>query len=116
MGGRPPLGYDVKDRKLVVNETEGETVRHIFRRYAALQSVRLLKAELDAAGIVSKTRIASDGSRYGAKPIARGALYLMLQNRIYLGEIVHKDQSYPGEHQAILDEGLWEQVQSVLTT
>jgi DNA invertase Pin-like site-specific DNA recombinase len=116
MGGQPPLGYDVKDRKLVVNEAEAETVRHIFQRYAALQSVRLLKADLDAAGIVSKTRLGSDGSRYGAKPIARGALYLMLQNRIYRGEIVHKDQSYPGEHAAIVEESLWEQVQAILTT
>ena len=55
-------------------------------------------------GIVSKARKASDGSRYGGKPLARGALYLMLQNRIYRGEIVHKDKSYPGEHEAIVDE------------
>ena len=56
MGGLPPLGYDVKDRKLVVNETEAETVRHIFRRYLELRSVRALKDDLDAAGIVSKIR------------------------------------------------------------
>ena len=83
MGGQPSLGYDVKDKKLIVNKAEAETVRHIFRRYIELKSVRLLKADLDAAGIVSKTRTASDGSRYGQKPLARGALYLMLQNRIY---------------------------------
>ena len=66
MGGQPPLGYDVKDRKLVVNEHEAETVRHIFRRYLELKSVRLLKADLDAQGIVSKARTASDGSRTAA--------------------------------------------------
>ena len=98
MGGYPPLGYDVKDRKLVVNEAEAETVRYIFRRYQELRSVRLLKEHLDAAGIVSKRRTAPDGRPYGGKPIARGALYLMLQNRIYRGEITHKDQAYPGEH------------------
>ena len=92
MGGYPPLGYDVKDRKLVVNEAEAETVRYIFRRYQELRSVRLLKDHLDAAGIVSKRRTAPDGRPYGGKPIARGALYLMLQNRIYRGEIVHKDR------------------------
>ncbi len=100
MGGYPPLGYDVKDRKLVVNEAEAETVRYIFRRYQELRSVRLLKEHLDAAGIVSKHRTAPDGRPYGGKPIARGALYHMLQNRIYRGEIVHKDQAYPGEHDA----------------
>jgi site-specific DNA recombinase len=65
MGGYPPLGYDVKDRKLVVNEAEAEAVRSIFRRYQELGSVRLLKEHLDAAGIVSKHRTAPDGQTYG---------------------------------------------------
>jgi site-specific DNA recombinase len=115
MGGLPSLGYDVKDRKLIVNKTEAETVRHIFRRYLELKSVRELKEDLDGAGIVSKVRTASDGSRYGGQPLARGAIYLMLQNRIYRGEIVHKDKSYPGEHEAIIDETLWDNVQAILT-
>src|ERR1035437_7238065 len=103
MGGLPSLGFDVKDKRLVINEVEAKTVQHIFRRHTELKSVRLLKAELDAKGIVSKPRNASDGSRYGEKPLASVALYLMLQNRIYPGETVHKDQSYPGEHEAIVD-------------
>ena len=115
MGGQPSLGYDVKDRRLIVNNAEAETVRHIFRRYTELKSVRELKEDLDAAGIVSKVRTASDGSRYGGQPIARGALYLMLQNRIYRGEIVHKGKSYPGEHEAIVDEALWNNVQAILS-
>ena len=114
MGGQPSLGYDVKDRKLIVNTTEAETVRHIFRRYYELKSVRELKEDLDAASIVSKVRTASDGSRYGGQPLSRGALYLMLQNRIYRGEIVHKGKSYPGEHEAIVDEALWNNVQAIL--
>ena len=73
MGGYPPLGYDVKDRKLVVNEAEAETVRYIFRRYQELGSVRLLKEHLDAAGIVSKNRMAPDGRPYGGKPINSGS-------------------------------------------
>jgi DNA invertase Pin-like site-specific DNA recombinase len=116
MGGMPPLGYDVKDRKLVVNEIEAETVRSTFRRYVELKSVRVLKADLDAIGILSKDRTAPDGSRYGGKPLARGALYLMLQNRIYRGEIVHKDKGYPGVHEAIVDEALWSKVQKILST
>src|ERR1035437_2954728 len=115
MGGLPSLGYDVKDKRLIINEAEAKTVRHIFRRYTELKSVRLLKAVLDARGIVSKCRKASDGTRYGEKPIARGALYLMLQNRIYRGETVHKDKIYPGEHEAIVDEALWSEVQFILT-
>jgi len=115
MGGLPSLGYNVKDRRLVINEAEAKTVRHIFQRYTELKSVRLLKADLDASGIVSKSRNASDGTRYGEKSLARGALYLMLQNRIYRGEIVHKDRCYPGEHEAIVDEALWSEVQTILT-
>src|SRR5262249_50016626 len=115
MGGLPSLGYDVKDRKLIINEAEAKTVRYIFRRYTELKSVRLLKADLDALGVVSKSRLASDGTCYGAKPFARGALYLMLQNRIYRGEIVHKDKSYSGEHGAIIDESLCAEVQTIIT-
>jgi len=115
MGGVVPLGYDSVDRKLIVNEPEAETVRHIFRRYAELGSVRILKEALDAEGIVSKARVFRTGRKAGGMPLARGALYLMLQNRIYLGEIVHKDKSYPGEHDAIVDRGLWDKVQVLLT-
>ena len=107
MGGLPSLGYDVKERKLIVNEAEASTVRHVFRRYVELGSVRALKAELDVAGVVSKLRFASDGSVYGGKSLSIGALYLMLQNRIYRGEIVHKGVAYPGEQAAIIEEDLW---------
>jgi site-specific DNA recombinase len=114
MGGMPPLGYDVKDRKLVINSSEAQTVVDIFRRYVALKSVRDLHHELVAAGIRSKRRVRPDGTPYGGQEIARGALYLMLQNRIYRGEITHKGQSYPGQHPAIIDQPLWDEVQAVL--
>jgi site-specific DNA recombinase len=114
MGGRPPLGYDVKDRKLVVNKNEGRTVVDIYRRYLVLKSVRDLHDELAGAGIRSKRRAQPDGTPYGGQKIARGALYLMLQNRIYRGEITHKGKSYPGEHPAIIDQPLWDEVQAVL--
>jgi DNA invertase Pin-like site-specific DNA recombinase len=114
MGGYPPLGYDVKDRELIVNEAEAEAVRYIFRRYQDLGSVRLLKELLDTEGIVSKRRRAPDGRPYGGKPLTRGALYHMLQNRIYRGEIVHKTQAYHGEHEPIIDEDLWQKVQKTL--
>ena len=79
-----------------------------------LRSVRALQAELDAAGIRSKRRILADGTPYGGQKLSRGALYLMLQNRIYRGEITHKGNAYPGEHPAIVDKALWDQVQAIL--
>ena len=114
MGGLPSLGYDVQNRKLVVNEEEAGTVVHIFRRYVELRSVRVLQAELDAAGIRSKRRILADGTPFGGQKLSRGALYLMLQNRIYRGEITHKGNAYPAEHQPIVDKVLWDQVQAIL--
>jgi site-specific DNA recombinase len=88
MGGTPPLGYQVRDHKLVIVPGEADTVRHIFRRYLALGSVRVLTDQLQVQGVVSKRWTSSSGRSWGGKPIARGALYLMLQNRIYRGEIV----------------------------
>ena len=114
MGGMPPLGYDVKDRKLIVNDDEAQTVVGIYRRYLALKSVHAVKDALAAAGIRSKRRIHPDGSEYGSQKLSRGALYLMLQNRIYRGEITHKGNSYPGEHPAIIEQPLWDEVQAVL--
>src|SRR6266436_533051 len=116
MGGVPPLGYRAQDRKLIIVEIEAETVHFIFRRYAELGSVRLLKDELDARAIRSKLRTSASGRLRGGKPFARGALYLMLQNRIYRGEIVHKEQSHPGEHTLIIDQPLWDAVQAQLAS
>ena len=114
MGGQPPLGYDVKDRKLVVNEAEAETVRHIFDRYLELKSVLALQEEIVSEGIRSKRRVRSDGTVYGNQVLGRGALYQMLQNRIYRGEITHKGSAYPGQHSAIIDQDLWDRVQATL--
>ncbi len=114
MGGMPPLGYDAKDRKLVVNDGEARTVVGIYRRYLALKSVHALKEELAEAGIRSKRRVRPDGAEHGGQKLSRGALYLMLQNRIYRGEITHKGNSYPGEHPAIIEQLLWDEVQAVL--
>ncbi len=111
MGGFPPLGYDVRDRKLIVNEAEAETLQHILQSYVDLGSVHGLKAELDAQGIVGKARVSQSGRCWGGQPLARGALYRILQNRIYLGEIVHKTKSYPGDHDPIVSQDLWQAVQ-----
>jgi len=116
MGGVPPLGYRVGDRKLVVIHSEAEIVRLIFRRYAELGSVRLLKEELDARGIKSKSWRCAADRLIGGKPFSRGALYLILHNRTYLGEIVHKGKSHPGEHPPIIDQPLWDAVRAQLAS
>jgi hypothetical protein len=114
MGGIPPLGYRAQDGKLLVIESEAQIVRDIFRRYAALGSVRLLKDELDACGIKGKSWTTASARRVGGKPFSRGALYLLLQNRFYRGEIVHKGQAHRGEHTPIVDQPLWDAVQAEL--
>ena len=114
MGGVVPLGYEVRDRKLVIVPEESERVRHIFARYLELGSVYALQAELAAQGIRTKTRTLKDGRIYGDQNFSRGALYQMLANRIYLGKITHRGKAYPGEHEGIIDAATFEQVRALL--
>ena len=102
MGGRVPMGYDLKDRKLIINEGEADGVRHIYRRYLALGCVAALKAELDGEGIVSKLRVSRTGKTSGGRPYSRGALYELLQNRLYIGQTNHKQLAYPVEHAGVI--------------
>lgn len=104
MGGWTPLGYDVKDRKLVINERETELVRSIFTRFArAIPPQQLIEA-LTAEGALNKQD----------KPIDKGYLYRVLNNRVYLGEALHKGAAYPGEHDAIIDGVLWDKAHALI--
>ena len=114
MGGTVPLGYDWCERRLVVNQAEAATVRHIFERYLELRSVRLLQEELSRDRILSKNRVSRKGIKSGGQPFSRGALYELLANPIYLGEIRHRKVRHPGQHQEIVDRKLWERVQHQL--
>lgn len=114
MGGNPPLGYDVSNRKLVVNASETKTVRMIFQRYLDLGCVRLLCADLAARGVVSKRRTFESGQMRGGKPMGRSALYCILNNPAFIGETTHKGASYPGEHEAIIPRKLFDAVQQQL--
>jgi DNA invertase Pin-like site-specific DNA recombinase len=114
MGGLVPLGYDVIDRRLVMNQTEAETVREIFRCYLELGSVRLLMEDLNRRGLRSKVRVAKNGQRSGGNWFFRGALYQLLANPIYIGEIRHKGVRHPGLHEPIIDRELWERTQLLL--
>jgi len=114
MGGTPPLGYDVRDRKLVVNEAEAELVRLVFSRFLRLGSATELACELRRAGHTTKSWTTQDGKHRPGKPIDKGAIYKILANRVYLGEAVHKGTSYPGEHQAIIEREVWDKVHGIL--
>ncbi|MEQ8289315.1 MAG: recombinase family protein [Gammaproteobacteria bacterium] len=113
MGGNVPLGYDVIDKKLVVNQAEAKTVRHIYQRYIELGAVRKLKEELDAEGYLSKPRN-NQQCLGGNKPFSRGALYALLKNPLYIGKTVHQGNHFEGQHAAILDKALWETTQNLL--
>ena len=104
MGGWAPLGYEVRDRKLLIHPEDAERVRSIFRRFVQLKSATLLARELVAAGATN---------RYG-HVLDKGVLYRLLNNRVYIGEAVHKGTSYLGEHEPIIDQELWEQVHAIL--
>jgi DNA invertase Pin-like site-specific DNA recombinase len=116
MGGISPIGYEVLDRKLVINQSEAKTVRHIYEQYLKLGSVRLLKKELDRRGVVSAAKASRKGNVRGGKPFSRGALYNLLSNPVYIGEIRHKTERYPGQHPGIVKRELWEKVQHQLSS
>jgi site-specific DNA recombinase len=114
MGGLVPLGYEAHERRLSVNQSEAETVREIFRRYLELGSVRQLMEDLNRRGIRSKVRVARNGKTSGGNSFFRGALYVLLSNPIYIGEIRHKDVRLPGLHEPIVERELWEKTQLLL--
>lgn len=112
-GGSVPLGYDSKDKKLVINEAEARTVRMIFERYLALKSVPKLIEELDRKGVVTKKRLLT-GKTAGGVPFNYGSLIYLLKNRTYLGEVGHAGKWFEGEHEPILNRDIFERVQEVL--
>lgn len=111
MGGPLPLGYDVENRRLVINPNEAELVRHIFNLYLTLGSVVELADRLNAEGYKTKVQIRASGPHRGGCAFRRGTLYHLLANPIYRGQIVHKGEVYPGEHEPIVPEDLWQAVQ-----
>jgi DNA invertase Pin-like site-specific DNA recombinase len=114
MGGSIPIGYDLRDRLLIINEVEADRVREIYRLYLELGCVSKLQERLEAVGIRSKKRLSKTGKTTGDTPFSRGALYELLQNPLYLGEVRHKGTRYSGQHDAIVDQKVWDQVQQRL--
>ena len=114
MGGNVPLGYDVSERTLAINPTEAETVRRIFVLYRELGSVRRVKDEADRLGLRTKHGTTAHGAERGGKLFSRGHLYRLLSNPIYIGQIAHKGELYPGQHPALIDAETWNAVQDQL--
>ncbi|ABA05203.1 resolvase [Nitrobacter winogradskyi Nb-255] len=104
MGGIVPLGYRVENRKLVIEKSEAATVRMIFERFVTIGSATVLAKSLAAASVRTRR----------GKLVDKGYLYKLLNNRVYVGEAVHKGESYPGEHQPIIDRALWDKVHAIL--
>jgi DNA invertase Pin-like site-specific DNA recombinase len=114
MGGSVPFGYDAMDKALMVNPDEAEAVRTIFREYLAIGSVPKLRRTLADLGIVSKLRKDRHGRVTGGQPFCTGALYHLLRNATYVGKVRHRGELYDGQHKAIVDKRIWEQVQALL--
>ncbi|HWZ69398.1 MAG TPA: recombinase family protein, partial [Stellaceae bacterium] len=116
MGGNVPLGYDASERTLIVNPYEAETVRRIFALYIELGSVRRVKEEADRLWLSTKRSATASGTERGGRSFSRGHIYNLLSNPIYIGEIAHKGQLYPGQHSALIDTETWTAVRDQIAT
>ena len=114
MGGNIPLGYDLGDRVLKINPAEADTVRHIYQRYLDLRSLPALVKDLTASGILTKRWTSRAGVTHGGIPFNCSGLSLILKNRLYRGEIVHRGKAHGGEHDAIIEKSLFDAVQAQL--
>ncbi|MBI5529335.1 MAG: recombinase family protein [Deltaproteobacteria bacterium] len=116
MGGTPPIGYDVDrvNKRLLVNPEEATLVRFIFRRFVQIRSTTLLSKELNGQGHHTKAWVTVKGRARPGIPWHKGHLYRLLNNLLYLGLVAHKDQTYPGEHEAIIDRKLWDEAHKIL--
>ncbi|PUE18581.1 recombinase [Limnohabitans sp. MMS-10A-192] len=116
MGGIPPIGYDVANRRLIPNEAEAKTIAHIFQRFVELGSTTKLVKELRLDGVTSKAWTTQDGRVREGKPIDKGLIYKVLNNRTYLGELRHKELWYQAEHPPIITKSIWDDVHAILST
>jgi site-specific DNA recombinase len=110
VGGNLPLGYEMKDGKIAIVEEEAELVRSLFRRYLELGSVNELVRDLRERNIRTKTKQLATGATRGGIPFGRGALYYLLGNHFYIGEVKYKNEILPGEQPSIMDRALFDAV------
>jgi DNA invertase Pin-like site-specific DNA recombinase len=113
MGGIPPLGYDVKDRRLVINEAEATIVRDIFEGFSKSRSITNVVHQVREKGYRTKTYVSQKGNAREGRLMDKGYIYKLIKNPIYVGQIVHKDEIHPGLHESIIDKKLWEQAHQI---
>jgi site-specific DNA recombinase len=113
MGGPIPLGYRLEERQLVIEPEEASTVRLIFERYCELGSIRDVLDELNDRGLLTKVKHLRDGSTRGGIPFSRGPVAQLLKNPLYIGKVHHKGELFEGQHEAIVDQAVWEQAESI---
>ncbi len=114
MGGTLPLGYDVKDKELIINEKEAKTVKHIFERYLELRSMAELARELNREGYRTKRFEAKSGKVYGGEIFKKATVRRIITNPIYMGKIKHYEKQYEGKHEAIIEEEKWQKAQELI--
>lgn len=114
MGGHPPLGYDVENRKLIVNPKEAEIIKHIFSRFLTLKSMTNLAKELREKGVRTKTFTTQKGELRHGNLVCKGYIYRILKNAVYVGDMPHKGAVYPGQHEAIISRNIWREAHSIL--
>ena len=114
MGGRVPLGYRNEDKKLLIQDDEAQIIKGLFKLYVEHLNVRLVKQHAGLMGYKTRRKIDRSGTAKGGQPLSRGHIYAILSNPVYRGKIQHKDQIHSGEHEAIIEEDVWQQVQSGL--
>lgn len=115
MGGTSPIGYQAEGRTLAIVEEHAELIRHIFARYLELGNIRLLQNELLLSGVIKPVRLSTTGRPHGGAPFNRSELYNLLSNRVYVGDIVHKDKHWPGLHPPIIDPESFDRAQQLIT-
>jgi DNA invertase Pin-like site-specific DNA recombinase len=113
VGGNPPYGYDLIDKKLVVNSEEAEVIRWTFRRYLEVKGFATVANELRAKGVVRRSRISKRGNHVQGRSISCSSVLNMLSNPLYVGDVRSKGKVYPGLHDAIVERSLWNEVQAL---
>ena len=110
----PPLGYDVRDQYLVINAAEAAMVKHIFLRFVELASASVLAKELSAQAVTTKAWNTQTGNPRGGRPIDKNYLYKLLNNRMFIGDVLSAGQWHPGRHEAIISREVWDEVHALI--
>ncbi|WP_265024629.1 recombinase family protein [Wolbachia endosymbiont (group A) of Eupithecia tripunctaria] len=114
MGGNVPLGYDVKDKELIINEKEAKVIKHIFERYMELKSMAELARELNREGYRTKKFEAKSGKVYGGEIFKKATVRRIITNPIYMRKTRHYEKQYKGKHEAIIEEEKWQKAQELI--